>query len=200
MSRTTGPRTRGLRAAWIILGVVVLALVCWVAWLYLGTTRVAEREAARMRDDFRSSCPAGEQTPVVGLLDLGQGTQWPIVEGVGDDDIAHAVGWYPGTAAPGTLGNTALTAHLATHGAPFAHLSDLNVGNKVTIITCNTELTYEIVVAPRDLTVAETDDWVLDAVPGSPGEMPTASMLTLITSQDLVPSADRSVGFAKLLS
>ena len=46
----------------------------------------------------------------------------------------------------------------------------------------------------------DADAMVLDAVPGSPGRQPTGRMITLITSQDLLATDDRSVGFGTLVS
>ena len=53
-------------------------------------------------------------------------------------------------------------------------------------------------MAPRDLTVQSDDDWVLDAVPGHPEQLPSRAVMTLTANQDLLPTGDRSVGFAHL--
>ena len=58
---------------------------------------------------------------------------------------------------------------------------------------------YELDGSPRDLTVKPTDNWVLEPVPGKPQEMPTKSIITLTTCQDLFHSPDRSVAFGHLV-
>ncbi|MGI5952199.1 MAG: sortase domain-bontaining protein, partial [Brooklawnia sp.] len=127
-------------------------------------------------------------------------TEWPIMAGISSRDMATGVGWYPQTAGAGEIGNMVLAGHRLTHGAPFADLLELDVGDQVRITTCTHVFTYLIEVAPRDLTVQAPDDWVLDAVPGEPGRQPTGRMITLVTSQDLLPTRDRSVGMGILAS
>lgn len=188
---------RVLRIAWLVLATGVLAGACWVGWLLVGTDQLARNEAELLRSGFRSDCSTSE---VLGLVDLGDGVDRPVRAGVDDGTLAHSVGWYPITAAPGEPGNTVLTGYRVTHGSPFAPVSDLDAGDRVTITTCESTLTYEVIVGAGELTVDDSADWVLDAVPGHPGIVPTSSMLTLVTSQDLVPTQDREVIMARLLA
>ena len=120
--------------------------------------------------------------------------------GTGEDQLATGIGWYPQSAGVGEIGNMALVGYRLTNGEPFADLLELRVGDQVRITTCTHVYIYEIEVAPAELTVQAGDDWVLQAVPGEPGQQPTGRMITLITSQDLLPSDDRSVGFGALVS
>gem|GEM_PF-610666 len=191
---------RALRTAWIILLVVVLAAGAWAAWLLVGTNQLARNTANHLIDDYFASCDSGGDAQVVGVLSLPDldGESWPIVTGSDDDALSAGVAWYPSTAEPGEVGNTVVAGYRLAHGEPFRHLLDLDAGDRVQIETCDQVLTYVVEVAPRDLTVGDHDDWVIDAVPGDPGRLPTASMVTLVTSQDLLPTSDRSVGFARL--
>nr|WP_243864049.1 class E sortase [Brooklawnia cerclae] len=191
---------RALRTAWIVLLVVVLAAGAWAAWLLVGTNQLARNTANHLIDDYFASCDSGGDAQVVGVLSLPDldGESWPIVTGSDDDALSAGVAWYPSTAEPGEVGNTVVAGYRLAHGEPFRHLLDLDAGDRVQIETCDQVLTYVIEVAPRDLTVGDHDDWVMDAVPGDPGRLPTASMVTLVTSQDLLPTSDRSVGFARL--
>ena len=196
MSRSRTPAARQLRVAWVLFTAGVLAVAGWAVWLFVGTDQLARNEAEVLRADFRSDCAA---SGVVALVDLGDGVEWPVRAGTDDDTLAHSVGWYPSTAAPGELGNTVLTGYRITHGSAFAPVADLKAGDRITLTTCTSTLTYEVVVGAGELTVDASADWILDAVPDHPGRMPTASMLTLVTSQDLVPTADREVIMAALV-
>lgn len=197
---------RALTIAWIVLGVAVLAAAAWSAWIFIGTNQLAGNRAVAAVESFHTSCSTATEADstgeVVGLLSFpGKSqTSWPILAGTSGEQLSTGIGWYPQTAAPGQIGNMVLAGYRVTHGAPFANLLDLEVGDEVLIETCDSVFTYQIVVAPRDLTVQAGDDWVLDAVPGEPGRRPTGRMITLITSQDLLPTADRSVGFGQLVS
>ena len=114
--------------------------------------------------------------------------------------LSRGVGHYSTTAAPGAVGNFALAGHRITHGEPFAKLLTLNRGDRVIVETREAVYTYVLDRAPRELTVRPTDSWVLDPVPGKPGEQPSEALLTLTTCQDLFHSPDRSVGFGHLMS
>ena len=77
---------------------------------------------------------------------------------------------------------------------------ELDRGDKVIVETRDAIYTYVIDDPPRDLTVPDTETWVLDPVPGEPESKPTKALLTLTTCQDLFRSPDRSVGFGHLTS
>lgn len=197
---------RGLTAAWAVLLVAVLGVVGYTVWMLVGTTQSARNQAERKLADFAASCQVTASTEsadeVIGVLSFPDRSDanWPIMPGITPDDLSSGVGWYPQTARPGEIGNMVLTGYRITNGAPFADLLEFSVGDRVQVVTCDTVYTYLIKVAPRDLTVQATDDWVLDAVPGEPGRRPTGRMITLVTSQDLLPTSDRSVGFGLLQS
>ncbi|WIY82324.1 sortase [Propionimicrobium sp. PCR01-08-3] len=208
-SRSWGGRL--LKAAWLLLAVAIVAVAVWSFWVYVGTDQRAAAQARDAIEQFEASCATGDATgtgtsetdaEVIGLLSFpGHGEEsWPILAGTGADELGAGVGWYPQTAGVGEVGNTVLAGYRITHGAPFANLLDLNEGDRVEITTCTDVFSYELDVAPRELTVQSGDDWVLDAVPGDSGKRPTGQMITLVTSQDLLPTKDRSVGVGHLIS
>lgn len=207
---------RFLKAAWVVFLVVLLGVIGWIAWIYWGTDQVAASRAETAVASFDAACQVpgvGEVTPsstespsiqteVIGLLGFGDepSVRWPVLAGTAEDVLETGIGWYPQTAGVGEIGNMVLVGYRVTNGAPFASLLELEVGDRVQITTCSHVYVYVIDVAPADLTVQVGDDWVLDAVPGQPGQRPTGRMITLITSQDKLPSSDRAVGFGHLES
>lgn len=202
-----------------VLGIVVLILALGVAgyigWLAIGTNAVARGEAARELDAIRASWaqPTTQPTPadsdvVVDQPTVGEAAwilripkidgEWPVIAGVGADELDRGVGWYPGSAVPGQIGNFALTGHCAFNGEPFRRLLELRDGDQVVVETRNATFTYEIVSAPGDLTVQASDSWAIDPVPGKADQVPTEALLTLTTCEDTFPTGDRSVGFGTL--
>jgi len=227
--RTNAPqeRVRPAVSPLTVLGVILLAagFVClgWVGWQYFGTNIVSRQEAGKeitaLEETWgQPTSPSGEEPnpapappPIAGadmgdaqwlirIPELGDDWVWPVVAGIGDDDLKKGVGWYPTTAQPGQVGNFALAGHRVTNGEPFRRMLDLRVGDDVVIETRDSLLTYELTSSPGQLTVQDTETWVLDPVPGHEGVQPTESLITLTTCEDLFHSPDRSVAFGKLKS
>lgn len=209
-----------------MVGVLVLltGLGClgWVSLQYFGTNVVSERAFDRERSRLRAQWDAAPPTrsggadqggsrqeaapvpgDVVALLRIpafGADYEVPILHGTDLSFLRRGVGHYTSTAAPGEIGNFALAGHRVTHGQPFAKLLTLDKGDQVVVETREAVYTYVLDEPPRQLTVQDTDAWVLDPVPGRPGERPSRALITLTTCQDLFHSPDRSVGFGHLES
>jgi len=187
--------------------VVAAALGWWWLW---GAGQQAASRAAKASGDFLSGCNldpgfnggdahAAGADVTIGLLTMpGSSASWPIRAGVSDAALDGGVGWYQQTAAPGEVGNMAVAGQRLASGGAFGDILNLNVGDTITVTTCASVFTYTLVTAPRDLTVQPTAGWVLAAAPGQPNLMPTDAWLTVIANQDIMPSTDRAVGFAKL--
>lgn len=192
---------------WWVAGIVIaLGVIGWLAYQYWLSNVLADNAAqssiAALEADWQqagepSALVDGQAFAIVRIPALGDDYAWPIVAGT--TDLDGAVGWYNFTAEPGELGNFALAGHRITHGAPFADILSLKLGDEVIVETQAEVFTYEIVVPPADLTVSASETWVLDPVPGKPELLPWESTLTLTTAQDLIWSNDRSVGFATLV-
>jgi len=209
VSETT-PRRWTFRLAVVLVVLAVVGVCAFGWWRLWGVGGQAARTAARAASDYTSGCNldpgfnGGDAQSVaadvtVGLLTLpGSSTAWPIRAGVSGTALDAGVGWYQQTAAPGQVGNMAVVGQRLVSGGPFDNILGINTGDAITVKTCAATYTYTVVTAPRDLTVQPVDTWVLDAVPGSPGAMPTDAWLTLIANQDVAPTPDRAVGFAKL--
>ncbi|WP_051245780.1 class E sortase [Propionibacterium acidifaciens] len=188
-------------AALVLVVVAVAAGAVWIGW---GSNVWARPRQAAALADYRNGCTdrtIGEAADgeVVGSLSIDSlGVEVPIRKGVGGQSLRGAVGWYPASAEPGRTGNFAVAGYRAGYGRPFAGLLSLDVGDEIVVQVCRASHTYVVDVAPRDLTVQSDDDWVLDAVPGHPEQLPSRAVMTLTANQDLLPTGDRSVGFAHL--
>ncbi len=202
-----------------VLGVILLlaGLVClgWLGWQYFGTNVVSKQEAGKQMTALEQTwgdtntqadplpitdSDVGEAQWLIRIPALGDDWVWPVVVGVGDEDLKKGVGWYPTTSQPGQVGNFALAGHRVTNGEPFRRILELQVGDEVLIETKDSFLTYELTSSPAQLTVQDTETWVLDPVPGHEEAQPTEPLITLTTCEDLVRSPDRSVAFGKLIS
>lgn len=86
----------------------------------------------------------------------------PIIVGVGERALASGVGFYPGAALPGGLGNFSVAAHRATHGEPFARFEQLQAGDLVYVETTSGWFTYEL---RENKKISDSATWVLDAKP-----------------------------------
>ncbi|MCL2489325.1 MAG: class E sortase [Propionibacteriaceae bacterium] len=195
-----------LAVALVAAAFAVAAAFGW--WRFWGAGLQAASRASSESSAYLSACQldpgfngadahAVAADVTIGVLTLPGSTAWPVRAGVSNAALDGGVGWYQQTAAPGQVGNMAVVGQRAAGGA-FDGILKLNAGDTITLQTCLATYTYTLVTSPRDLTVQSDDDWVLGAVPGASGLMPTDTWLTLIANQDVRPSPDRAVGFAKL--
>lgn len=221
MTRARRSSPRGVSPL-LVLGIVVVVAVLgvagWGTWLYWGSTFPAQAAAddavAEVQQRWEAAEPPvdpetptlvanrapGEAHWLLRIPALGETWQWPVVVGVDDEALGHAVGWYPGTSQPGQVGNFAVAGQCITGAQPFRELRELQVGDEVVVEGVHQVFTYTINSAPADLTVAAGDAWVLDPVPGRDDLEPTQALITLTTCEDLYPTPDRSVGFGVLTS
>ena len=200
------------------IGLLVAGLAClgWVGFQYFGTNVVAERTFATETEQLRAkwqdqdqadpeerdqaSVVPGDTIALLRIPAFGEDYEVPVLNGTDSSTLAKGVGHYSSTAAPGQIGNFAIAGHRVTHGQPFAKLLTLKEGDEVIVETREAVYTYVIDDSPRQLTVDDSETWVLDPVPGRRGVKPTEAMITLTTCQDLFRSPDRSVGFGRLQS
>lgn len=121
---------------------------------------------------------------------LGRDWSWIVVEGVSPADLQRGPGHYPGTALPGEIGNTVISGHRTTYGAPFNDLLDLRDGDAVVLETRTAWVTYRVtgrtVVDPGAVQVT----W---PVPGDRRAEPTERLLTLTTCHPEFSARERLV-------
>lgn len=214
-------RSRALTVIGTVLLVVGLSCLGYVGYELWGTNISAhhayDNERATLKKSWHSPAPAGGHNsenagdsrhhravpgdaialmsiPSIGVHEV------PVIEGTSLDVLARGIGHYRRTAEPGRVGNFAVAGHRITHGEPFANLLRMNTGDKIIVETRTRIFTYQLDKAPRNLTVEDTEGWVIDPVPGHPHQKPTRKLITLTTCQDLFHSPDRSVGFGHLVS
>lgn len=212
------PARRGWRPSTVI-GLVLLltglGILGWSAWQFYGTNITSQRAANATMDELVATWQAspapksqqadpvpkmpGDAFALVRIPKLGADWEWPLLVGTDVDDLARGIGWYETTARPGEVGNFAIAGHRITHGEPFRHLLELGKGDQVVIETRSKIYTYELDSSASQLTIQDTEGWVLDPVPGKPAQQPTRALITLTTCQDLFHSPDRSVAFGHLV-
>ena len=216
------PNGRRGRAAVLVLGEVVvttgLILVLYTVWTLYWTNISANDRASEGLDRLRrqweapaageprrqprsaGGAPAlavrpGEPFAAMYIPRLGRDWARPVLEGVGDAELAAGIGHYPGTATPGQVGNFALAGHRATHGEPFAYLDRLVPGDLVYVQTRGTWWTYRItgseIVMPTEISV-------LLPVPRQPGKKATKATITLTTCNPRWGSTERLIVYGEL--
>ena len=205
-----------LTVAGILLLVIGMTCLGWVAFQYFGTNVVSERafetESQQLRQKWseekksdpakkiKASDIAGEAIALLRVPAFGSDYEIPILNGTDLSILSKGVGHYSSTAQAGQIGNFAIAGHRVTHGQPFSRLLELEKGDQIIVETRDAIYTYVLDDSPRQLTVADTDTWVIDPVPGHPDAKPTQALITLTTCQDLFRSPDRSIGFGHLES
>lgn len=183
----------------LVLLVAMVAGAGVVVWQVWGTGIHSRRGAKALVQQARSQWGQGkEHTDVVAVLSSPRLGEWPVLAGVQRSQLERGIGWYPRTTAPGTPGNMALAGLRITHGAPFAHLTDLVKGDDIVLRTREKVWTYRVKQSASVVDEGPSGAWVLDPVPGqqSPAVVP---LLTLTTAADLVGTGRRAVVFAELV-
>jgi LPXTG-site transpeptidase (sortase) family protein len=116
-----------------------------------------DRVAADLAGSTITAYPVLEPGAPVGLIEIPRvDVRAMVVEGVDSRSLDRAVGHIPGTALPGTLGNSVLAAHRDTL---FAGLRHVELGDRITLRTDLRSYTYRVsaidVVAPTAVHVME---------------------------------------------
>jgi sortase A len=132
----------------------------------------------------RSSAFALIRIPTIDRLAEG----WNVVEGVSVADLKNGAGHMPSTPLPGQPGNSVISGHRTTYGAPFHELDELVAGDRIEIETAIGVHVYEVrrteIVRPRDVWVTEPRD---------------GAWLTLTTCHPKFSARQRLVVFAELV-
>jgi sortase A len=210
MSAADGIRTflRGLGQTLITLGIVVL-LFC-VYELYF-TNLYTDKQQSQLGDDLAHAweqptpkpkpgakpvaVALGKGIAVIRIPRLGQDYHRVVVEGVGKEDLKKGPGHYPGTANPGAVGNTVISGHRTTYGAPFNRVDELRTGDAIVLETRDTWFTYRVT---SETVVSPTAVEVTYPVPGQRSAVPTKRLLTLTTCNPKYSARTRLIVHALL--
>lgn len=162
-----------------MLVVVGLAYGAVEAWLIWGTGLETARHQAELKTRFEAQYPTAvapdpdsEPAPVptsrpgevVGRIIIDKiGLDAYVVHGTRYRDLKRGPGWVPGTAPLGTAGNSAISGHRTSYGAPFADIDDLEPEDKITIFARGRIFDYYVtataVVRPENTSVLRTVSW-----------------------------------------
>jgi sortase A len=113
----------------------------------------------------RPSAPPVNERAKVPIVKIGEiripkiGLVHPIYEGVTLTVIDHGPGHWPGSAAPGQLGNAVFAGHRVTHSHPFRNVDKLVAGDEIIFVMPNGTFTYKMT---RQEIVKPTDTWIVN--------------------------------------
>jgi len=124
---------------------------------------------------------------------------WNVVEGVKFRQLRKGAGHMPWTPLPGQIGNSVISGHRTTNGAPFRDLDQLEPGDRIEVETAIGVHVYEVrkvqIVKPTALWVTATDGPKRAGLEGG-GE---GSWLTLTTCHPKLSARQRLIVFAQLV-
>lgn len=82
-----------------------------------------------------------------------------LYRGVTLPTLDKGVGWWPGTAMPGQVGNVVLGGHRVSKKKPFRNLDQLQPGDEIFLSSADGNFVY---VVDRTFIVQPTDVWIID--------------------------------------
>ena len=203
-------------------GVLVLLFVAWQLWIgdaIIGAQ--FKSEADSLTQEWAEAAPAAPATPapdpdpsapaateppalpqpgngeVFGVLRvprLGPDYQFKLAGGVSASVTLDpiGIGHYPDTAMPGQAGNFAIAGHRGSHGAPFADLPSLRLGDAVVVETPEGWYTYRF----RNLEYVQPDGvGVLLPVPQAPEVQADDKIITMTTCSPRYGFSERAIAY-----
>jgi sortase A len=171
-------------------------LAMFAAYLFLFTPLQASRAQHRLLSELQGPTglaaltghvpPEGKAVAVLQIpaLHLDQ----VVVEGTSASDLTSGPGLMPGSALPGTPGNTVIAGRRYLYGKPFSALGTLTSGETIRIVSGYGTFTYDV-TGTRVVLPGQSD-------PVAPTQ---ANLLTLVTSNASLAPTDRVVAQAKLV-
>lgn len=210
----TDPRVRRVPERLLAgaLTLVIVAVVGYLGWQFVGTNLVSEHKqhavvgaiqgdwSDRSGDANDDALRMGEGFAILRIPRFGADFEVPIIQGVADSELASGVGHFSDTVRPGQIGNFAVAGHRVTRGQPFADFPSLRAGDKVIVETRTDVFTYVLDGNGTDITVGYQDTSVVQPVPGRPKATPHKALITLVTCSELYRTDDRSVVHGHLVA
>lgn len=191
---------RWCAGALIVAGIALGAVLAWEIWgTALETSRHQRELATQFADreaDVAGSAGGAEMPAEPARVTSGPGEVLGrivarsigldayVVHGTRYRDLVKGPGWVPGTAYPGGPGNSAISGHRTSYGAPFADIHLLEAGDEIEVTVDGRTHVYvvtgTVIVRPDRVDVMRTADW-------------TRSTLTLISCYPKYSSKKRIV-------
>lgn len=135
---------------------------------------------------------------VVYIPRFGENYSRPVTAGVGADVLDNlGLGHYPGTGAPGEVGNFALAGHRQTHGQVLDQIHTLVPGDRVYVQTRDGYYTY--VFRNTEIVLPDRVD-VIAPVPTQPAAEPVDRILTLTSCNPRFGAQERIIAYSVLES
>ncbi|MFG2772532.1 class E sortase [Streptomyces sp. NPDC048350] len=143
----------------------------------------------------------GRGIAVMYIPRLGEGWEWPVLEGTSAAVLKKGLGHYAATARLGETGNFSVAGHRRTYGDPFKDFPRLRPGDAVVLTDGTTWFTYRIATKPYR--TVPTDVGVIDPVPRPLRKNAAAfdgpgRYLTLTTCEPEWGSSHRLIAWAHL--
>jgi sortase A len=180
----------------LVASTVGLCVLLFVGYVYYFGNLQQHREQRALLNAFTTPNKAQilstrtppEGAPAAVLTIPAIGLSQVVVEGTSATDLLKGPGLMPGTARPGSLGNSVIAGHRTIAGSPFLHLTTLRRGDRIEVVTARGAFHYRVLAVGRARTGARD--------PTSPSRHPR---LTLVTSGGPAASGGRSYVEAALV-
>jgi sortase A len=180
-------------ACFSLAGLIILFVVYLLAFTPLTASRNQQRlvQSLVTQPLFRYNLASGQLPPegsAVAVLSIpALQLHQVVVEGTSAADLTNGPGLMPGTALPGTPGNSVIAGRRVTFGAAFGALDRLRKGDRITIVDGAGTSVYRVT---RSLVVTAGQQDVVAPT--------TDNRLTMITSDSSLFTSGRLVVLAKL--
>ena len=125
-----------------------------------------------------SSVGDGSRIATMRIPRLGSNWRESVLHGIGENNLKKNLGYYPGSALPGAIGNFAVAGHRMTQEQPFRDLDKLVIGDPIIVQVGKKIYVYTVV---KSKVAKPTDIREIYPVPGKPNAIATKAMLTLTT-------------------
>lgn len=174
-------------------GLIILFIVYLLAFTPLTASRNQQRlvQSLVTQPLYRYNLASGQLPPegsAVAVLSIpALQLHQVVVEGTSAADLTNGPGLMPGTALPGTPGNSVIAGRRVTFGAAFGALDRLRKGDRITIVDGAGTSVYRVT---RSLVVTAGQQDVVAPT--------TENRLTMITSDSSLFTSGRLVVLAKL--
>ena len=173
-------------------------LVLFLVYLYAFTPLTASRDQQRLAGSLNGQPltvyklvdghlpPEGSAVAVLQIPAIG--VDQVVVQGTSAADLMNGPGLMPGSALPGSVGNSVIAGRRVTFGAPFGAIDSLHAGARINVVDGAGRFTYtvthvlQVPIGHQDVVLPTTED-----------------RITLVTSNSSLITSGREVVEGKLV-